>query len=66
MSEWSNTSIHSLTTALDDDEWSLLRSTDLSPGKETRMEDGSQVPSGRFGVEQISKNVNTFPWLSNP
>jgi len=39
--EWRNTSIHSLTTALEEDERSLLRSTDLSPAKETRMEDGS-------------------------
>jgi len=66
MSEWSNTSIHSLTAAFEEDEWSLSSSTDLSPGKETRMEDGSQSPSGRSGVEQISKNINTFPWLSSP
>jgi len=55
MSEWSNTSIHSLITALEEDEeedgWALLLLTDFSPGKETRMEDGSQSPSGRFGVE---------------
>jgi len=66
MSEWRNTSMYSLTTALEEGEWSLLRLTDLSPGKETRMENGSQSPSGRFGVQQISKNVNTFLWLFSP